>query len=272
WNIGAEGQFYFGAIFATWAAIYGFKDSGPWVVIPAMAIAGMIGGALWAAISGILRGYLGVNETITTLMLNYVAILFSDYLVHGPWRDPQGYGFPGTETFSDASYLPTWGTTRVHLGLAFGLAAAVVVYVVLRRTRWGYEIGVTGASERVARYAGMRTARNIVLVLMLSGALAGLAGMGEVAGINHSLQSDLSPGYGYTAIIVAWLGRLHPLGIVVVSFLLAGLLVGGDQLQTSMGLPSAIAPMMQGMILFCLLGGDFLARYRVVRVQPKEAV
>ncbi|MGB3306723.1 MAG: ABC transporter permease [Thermomicrobiales bacterium] len=271
WNIGAEGQFYFGAIFATWVALFGFSGTGPWVIIPAMMIAGMIGGALWAAIPGLLRGYLGVNETITTLMLNYVAILLSEYLVHGPWRDPAGYGFPGTATFPDASYLPVWGTTRVHLGLVFGLVAAVALFFVLRRTRWGYEIGVTGASERVAKYAGMRTARNIVLVLALSGALAGLAGMSEVAGINHSLQSGVSSGYGYTAIIVAWLGRLNPFGIVLVSFLLAGLLVGGDQLQISLGLPSAIAPMLQGVILFCLLGGDFFNRYRIVRTGPREA-
>ncbi len=272
WNIGAEGQFYFGAIFSTWVAIYGLKDAGPWVVIPAMMIAGMIGGALWAAIPGMLRGYLGVNETITTLMLNYIAILFSDYLVHGPWRDSAGYGFPGTAAFSDATYLPAWGTTRVHLGLVFGLVAAAVLFFVLRRTRWGYEIGVTGASERVAKYAGMRTARNIVLVLALSGALAGLAGMSEVAGINHSLQRGLSPGYGYTAIIVAWLGRLNPFGVVLVSFLLAGLLVGGDQLQISLGLPSAIAPMLQGTILFSLLGGDFFSRYRIVRGDRQETV
>jgi ABC-type uncharacterized transport system permease subunit len=272
WNIGAEGQFYFGAIFATWVAIYGLADAGPWVVIPAMMVAGMIGGALWAAIPGVLRGYLGVNETITTLMLNYIAILFSEYLVHGPWRDPAGYGFPGTAAFPDATYLPTWGSTRVHLGLVFGLVAAVILFFVLRRTRWGYEIGVTGASERVARYAGMRTARNIVLVLALSGGLAGLAGMSEVAGINHSLQRGLSPGYGYTAIIVAWLGRLNPFGIVLVSFLLASLLVGGDQLQISLGLPSAIAPMLQGTILFCLLGGDFFSRYRIVRGVEQESV
>ncbi|MGN6482783.1 MAG: ABC transporter permease, partial [Thermomicrobiales bacterium] len=268
WNIGAEGQFYFGAIFATGVAVFWLPDAGPWVVIPAMMVAGMVGGAIWAAIPGALRGYLGVNETITTLMMNYIAILVAEYLVHGPWRDPMGFGFPGTESFSDATYLPTWGTTRVHLGLVFGLVAAVVLAIVFRRTRWGYEIGVTGASERVAKYAGMRTARNIVLVLAFSGALAGLAGMAEVAGINHSLQRGLSPGYGYTAIIVAWLGRLNPFGIVIVSFLLAGLLVGGDQLQITLGLPSAIAPMLQGVILFCLLAGDFFTRYRIARVQP----
>jgi simple sugar transport system permease protein len=267
WNIGAEGQFYFGAIFATWVALYGLPDAGPWVVIPAMMIAGMAGGALWAGIPGALRGYLGVNETITSLMLNYVAILFASWLVHGPWKNPVGFGFPGTVVFAPATYLPTWGTTRVHLGLVFGMVAAFILFFVLQRTRWGYEISIAGNSERVARYAGMATARNIVIVMLVSGALAGLAGMAELAGIGHSLQRELSPGYGYTAIIVAWLGRLNPFGIILVSFLLAGLMVGGEQIQLSLGLPSAIAPMLQGIILFFLLGGDLLTRYRIVRVK-----
>ncbi|MDP9364560.1 MAG: ABC transporter permease, partial [Chloroflexota bacterium] len=145
------------------------------------------------------------------------------------------------------------------------------VWVVLRRTRWGYEIAVTGENERAARYAGMATARNILLVMAFSGALAGLAGMSEVAGIGHQLQRNLSPGYGYTAIIVAWLGRLHPAGITLVAFLLAGLLVGGDQIQMTMGLPSAIAPMLQGTILFFLLGGEVLGRYKLVRGRPAVA-
>lgn len=265
WNIGAEGQFYLGAIFATWMALYGLPGAGPWVLVPAMVVFGMIGGALWALVPGVLRAWLGVNEIITTLMLNYVAIGISEWLVHGAWKDPLGFGFPGTKEFPPAAWLPVWGTTRVHLGLVFGVVAAVVLFIILQRTRWGYEIGVAGESERVARYAGMATARNIVLVLMLSGALAGLAGMSEVAGIGHKLQRDLSPGYGYTAIIVAWLGRLNPFGIALVAFLLAGLLVGGDQIQISLGLPAAIAPMLQGLILFFLLGGELLIRYRLVR-------
>ncbi len=271
WNIGAEGQFYFGAVFATWVALYGLPSSGAWVVIPAMMVAGMLGGALWGGIPGVLRGYLGVNETITSLMLNYVAILFASWLVHGPWKNPVGFGFPGTVVFSPATYLPTWGTTRVHLGLVFGLIAAVILYFVLQRTRWGYEISIAGHSERVARYAGMATGRNMVIVMLVSGGLAGLAGMSELAGNGHSLQRELSPGYGYTAIIVAWLGRLNPFGIIVVSFLLAGLLVGGEQIQLSLGLPSAIAPMLQGIILFFLLGGDLLTRYRIVRVSTTKA-
>jgi len=271
WNIGAEGQFYLGAIFATWIALFVLPDAPAIVVIPVMVMAGMLGGALWAAIPGALRAWMGVNETITTLMLNYVAIKISEYLVHGPWKNPQGFGFPGTKMFGPETYLWTWGTTRVHLGLVFGLVAAGVLLLVFRNTRWGYEIEVAGQSERVARYAGMATARNILIVLMLSGALAGLAGMAELTGIGHSLQRNLSPGYGYTAIIVAWLGRLHPAGIILVAYALAALMVGGDQIQMSLGLPGAIAPTLQGVILFCLLGGETMLRYRIERA-PIESM
>ncbi len=265
WNIGAEGQIYLGAIAATRIALFVMPSSPASLLVPAMVLAGLAGGAAWGLIPGLLRARLGVNEIITSLMLNYVAILLADQLVHGPWRNPIGFGFPGTAQFPEAAWLPRWGTTRVHLGLAFGLVAAGLVWVVLRRSRWGYEIGVMGGNERAARYSGMPTARNILLVMAFSGALAGLAGMSEVAGIGHQLQRNLSPGYGYTAIIVAWLGRLHPAGIGLVAFLLAGLLVGGDQIQMSMGLPAAIAPMLQGTILFFLLGGEALGRYRLVR-------
>jgi simple sugar transport system permease protein len=270
WNIGAEGQLYLGAIFATWVALYGLSGSSAWVTVPAMMAAGLLGGALWGVIPGMLRAHLGANETITTLMLNYVAIILCDYLVHGPWRDPQSYGFPGSKQFPDGAVLPNYETYRVHLGLAFGLAAAVLLWVLLRRTRWGYELGVMGANPRAALYAGMRTKRSIVIVMAISGAICGLAGMSEVAGVGHQLQRNFSPGYGYTAIIVAWLGRLDPFGIILVSFLMAAMLVGGDQLQMTMGLPSAVAPMLQGAILFFLLGSEMLTRYRLTwrRAEP----
>src|SRR6478609_6062280 len=171
----------------------------------------------------------------------------------GGGKIPSAWAFPA----------PNSSPNRVHLGLLFGLLAATLLMIAFRRTRWGYEIGVMGQNERAARYAGMSVKKMILIVMMISGALAGLAGMSEVAGIGHQLQRNLSPGYGYTAIIVAWVGRLNPYGIVLVSFLMAVLLVGGDQLQTSMGLPSAIAPMLQGIILFFLLGGEILTRYRI---------
>jgi simple sugar transport system permease protein len=263
WNIGAEGQLHLGAIAATGTALYLLPSAPAFVLVPAMMIAGFLGGAAWGLIPGFLRAYLKVNEIITTLMLNYVAILLSEYLVYGPWKNPKGFGFPGTQPLPDAGWLPHLGTTRVHLGLLFGVVAAGILFVILRRTWWGYEIRVIGENERAARYAGINIARNILLVMALSGGLAGLAGMSEVAGIAHQLQRNLSPGYGYTAIIVAWLAKLNPLVAILVAFLFAGLLVGGDQLQISMGLPAAIAPMLQGTILFFLLGGDMLARYRL---------
>ena len=265
WNIGAEGQLYFGAIGATWIAVFALPHSRGLIVIPAMVAAGMIAGAFWGAIPGALRAYFNANETITTLMLNYVAIIFCDYLIHGPWRDPNGHGFPGTARFAKSAWLPRWMPYRVHLGLVFGIAAALILWVALKRTRWGYELDVMGSNQRAARYAGMSITRTIVIVMAVSGALAGLAGMSEVAGIGHQLQRNLSPGYGYTAIIVAWLGRLDPFGIILVSFLLAVLLVGGDQLQMAMSLPSSVAPMLQGAILFFVLGGEALTKYRIVR-------
>lgn len=272
WNIGAEGQLYFGAIGATGVALFVLPaDTPSWLMISGMVVAGLAGGALWGAIPGILRATTGASETITSLLLNYVAILFCDYLVHGPWRNPKGYGFPGTKTFPDSAWLPRYDTYRVHLGLLFGIVAALVLFVLFRRTRWGYEVGVMGQNDRAARYAGMPTKRMIVIVMLLSGALAGLAGMSEVSGIGHQLQRNFSPGYGYTAIIVAWIGRLNPFAIIVVSFLLAALLVGGDQLQGSVGLPAAVAPMLQGIILFFLLGGDVLTRYRIRWIRDEAA-
>lgn len=265
WNIGAEGQLYMGAIFTTGLALYVMPSAPAILLIPAMIVAGFVGGGLWALIPAALRAYLKVNEIITSLMLNYIAILFSEWLVHGPWKDPKGFGFPGTPPLPDAAALPRIGTTRVHLGLLFGLLAAVAVYIILRRTWWGYEIRVIGENERAARYAGISINRNILLVMALSGGLAGIAGMSEITGIAHQLQRSFSPGYGYTAIIVAWLARLNPWLVVLVSVLFAGLLVGGDQLQISMGLPAAIAPMLQGTILFFLLGGEILTHYRFKR-------
>jgi simple sugar transport system permease protein len=264
WNIGAEGQFYWGAIGATAVALFILSpEHSPWVMIPAMIAAGMIGGALWGFIPGFLRATTGASETITSLLLNYVAILFADYLLHGPWRSPGSFGFPGTDTFPRNAWLPRYDNYRVHLGLLIGLAVAAFLLVIFRRTRFGYEVAVIGQNDRAARYAGMPTKRMIVIVMMVSGALAGLGGMSEVAGIGHQLQRNFSPGYGYTAIIVAWIGRLHPVGIILSSFFLAALLTGGDQLQMRMGLPAAIAPMLQGLLLFFLLGGEVMTRYRI---------
>jgi len=265
WNIGGEGQLFMGACAATWVALT-FAGQPAWVLLPAMFAAAAVGGGLWGLLPAIPRAYLGVNEIITTLMLNYVAILWVDYLVYGPWRDPAGFNFPLTARFTPGAVLPTLGDTRIHAGLLVGFTLALVLYLVLYRTRWGYEIRVIGDSPGAARYAGMRIGRNVLLVMLCSGAICGLAGMIEVSGVAHRLQPGFSPGYGYTAIIIAWLARLNPIAVVVVAFLFGGLLVGGFIVQIS-GVPATVVAMLQGLILFFVLAGEVVLKYRVYRVR-----
>ncbi|HIQ05389.1 MAG TPA: ABC transporter permease [Anaerolineae bacterium] len=273
WNIGAEGQLAMGGFAASGVALF-FPELLPglpvWTLLPLMFLAGFLAGAVWGLVPAVLKAFLNVNEIITTLMLNYVAILWVEYLFYGPWKDPHGYGFPGTAQFPEAAWLPRL-SGRVHLGLMFAILAALFLWLIMTRTQWGYEIRVIGENPRAARYAGISLARNILLVMLLSGGLAGLAGFGEVAGISHRLQKGLTVGYGYTAIIVAWLAKLNPWGVLLVALLLAGLLVGGDQIQITMGLPAAVALVLQGAILFFMLGSDVFARYRVRIVRYTRA-
>jgi simple sugar transport system permease protein len=270
WNIGAEGQIYLGAFAATGVAL-GLGNQPAWMVLPLMLGAGFLAGAVWAAIPGVLRARWQVNETISTLMLNYVGILWVDYLVFGPWKDPQGFNFPLSKIFSAHTYLPALGNTRVHLGIVIALIIAVLLWWLVNYTRWGYEIRVIGESTEAARYSGMNTVRNIVLVMLISGGIAGIAGMVEVAGVTHRLQQGLSPGYGYTGIIVAWLARLNPLAIIPVSILFGGLLVGGFSIQTT-GVPFSAVQMLQGLILFFLLGGEiFLTHELKITRNSKQA-
>lgn len=273
WNIGAEGQLVMGG-FAAGAVALWFPELLPfvpgWAYIPLMIVAGVLGGALWGLIPAMLKAYLKVNEIITTLMLNYIAILWVQHLYYGPWKDPHGFGFPGTAQFPEYAWLPRI-VGRVHWGLIFAVVIAFLLWLVLDRTRWGYEIRLIGENLTAARYAGISITRNVVLVMLVSGGLAGLAGMVEVAGISHRLQQGLAVGYGFTAIIVAWLGKLNPWAVLLVAFLLAALLVGGDQLQISMGLPASIALVLQGAILFFMLGGEIFTRYRlrIIRTAPQ---
>ena len=263
WNIGAEGQFYMGAFGATWIAL-SFPQWPAYLLLPAMFVAGFLLGGIWGLIPAIPRAYFKVNETISTLLMNYIAILWVDYLVFGPWKDPHGFNFPNTAPFSPNAILPTFGHTRIHWGLVIGLVIAVIFYIILKYTKWGYEIRVCGESSKAATYAGMNFVRNILLVMFISGGIAGIAGMTEVSAITQRLQQGVSPGYGFTAIIVAWLARLNPWGIIAVSFLLGGLLVGGFSIQTS-GFPAATVSMLQGAILFFVLGGEILGQYRLKR-------
>jgi len=264
WNIGAEGQFQLGAIGAAAVALFTPLGRSPGAV-PAVLVAGMAAGAAWCLVPAALRAWLRVNETITTLLLNYVALLFVDYLIYGPWKDPASRGFPLSATFPAAAKLPVLVSgTRVHLDLLLAVAAAVAVAIMLSRTRWGFEIRVIGDNPVCARYAGIDLVRNTLLVMGVAGALAGLAGAGEASAIAGRLQRGLSPGYGYTGIIVAWLAKLNPIAAVLVAILLGGLFLGGDALQISLGLPIAVVYMLQGLIFFFVLGGEVIVAYRVV--------
>jgi general nucleoside transport system permease protein len=275
WNIGAEGQLVIGGITASGVALFvpelipGIPQT-PWVYLPLMVVAAMLAGALWGLGPALLKSFLGVNEIITTLMLNYIAILFYQYLFTDPWKDPAGFGFPGSAEFPQYAWLPRM-SGRLHIGLFLGLAAAVLVWFVFTKTRWGYEITLIGENEQAARYAGVGIMRNIIAVMILSGGLAGLAGMAEVAGISHRLQNGLSVGNGFTGIIVAWLAKLDPLRVVLVAILMAALFVGGDQIQISLGLPASLALVLQGLILLFVLAGDIFTRYRLRLVRTREA-
>lgn len=413
WNIGAEGQLAMGGFAAAGIALFLPKmvpNLPVWAAMGLAFVAAMLGGAIWALIPALLKAFIHVNEIITTLMLNYVAVLWIEYLFYGPWKDSKGYGFPGSAQFDksfwlgriDASWAQPaismlalfmvvgfglsllrwkeqrarlwlslgggavalvvgyWGAsyvaqaaiavttaltqgwllqdgrpaavpvaliwvtlafavlmlalvrtsnervrsavpgavlfalglasggvvigqvvltillltgTRVHTGLAIGILAAVFLWLLLARTKWGYEIRVIGENPRAAEYAGISLARNILLVAMLSGALAGLAGLSEVLGVAHRLQKGLTVGYGYTAILVAWLAALNPWAILVWGVLWAALLVGGDQIQITMGLPAAVAPSLQGLMVFCVLGGQFFVTHQIrfVRAGSRSA-
>lgn len=268
WNIGAEGQLIVGALAASWLALN--QPSLPSVVLlGGMMLLGFVGGALWALLPAVPRAWFGMNEVISTLLLNYVAVLIVDYLVFGPWADPSAFNFPYSPPFSDNARLPMlFGD--VHLGLVLALGATVVVAVLIGHTGWGYEIRTIGASPGAARYAGMPVTRNIVIVMALSGALAGLAGMAEVSGTIFRVQQGISPGYGYSAIIIAWLARLSPWAAVPVAVLFAGLLNGGFALQISK-VPAAIVYMIQAAILFLVVAGEsLLARVRRARAAATQ--
>ena len=277
WNIGAEGQFVWGIIAATWVALFLPELIGglpQWAFLPLMIIAAFAAGAIWGLIPAFLKSALRVNEIITTLMFNYVALLWMQYLYTGSWKDPEGFGFPGSAKFPEHAWLPRLPIDlgRVHYGLIIAIIVAFLIWLVLDRTKWGLEIKVIGKNPVAARYAGMDIARNVLLVMCISGGVAGLAGFSQVAGVGHRLQNGIAVGDGFTAIIVAWLAKLNPWAILLVSILLAGLSTGGDQLQITMGLPAAVSGVLQGSILFFVLGADVFINYRlrVIRTQPRQ--
>ncbi len=270
WNIGAEGQLVWGGVAAAGVALFWADRIPAGLLLPASLLAGIIAGGLWAGIPATLKAWIGVDETLTTLMLNYVAILYAEHLYYGPWRDPHGYGFPGTAQLPPAAWLPRLGNTRAHLGLLFAIIAAALLWFIFKRTRWGFELTIIGENKTAARYLGIDIGRNIVLALLLSGALSGLAGACEVTGVSHRLQQGLAIGYGYTAIIVAWMAQLDPIAILFVSILMAALMVGGDQVQMMMGLPAAVGLVLQGLILFPLLAGSLFTEYKLKIIRGRE--
>ena len=275
WNIGAEGQLLMGAVGASGVALYLIPDAPPILLIPTMFAMGFLCGGAWGLIPAILKAKLKANEVITTLMMNYIAGYFVNYLViwPGPWNGPGEYSFPYSSLFTSSAWLPYIPGTSIHYPtLVLGLALAIFMYVLVRRTKLGYEIRVIGENPEAARYAGMSYFKTVMLVMLMSGGIAGLAGVGEVAGIHHRLRiaMGVSPGYGYTAIIVAWLGRLNPLGVILSSLLFGGLLVGGDKIQVTFGLPIATISIFNGIILFFMLGGELLMHYKVVWRRPQR--
>ena len=265
WNIGCEGQLVWGGIAAAGVGLFVAPHLPPFLVIPAMIAAGAAGGALWGLIPGLLKAYLAVNEILSSLLLNYIAIIFMEHLYFGPWRNPEGFGFPGTAQIAEAARIPHYFGTRIHSGLVLALVLAAVLFFALRTTPWGYRVRAIGLNQRAARYAGLRINPHVIGVMALSGALAGLAGMAEVSGIHLRLQQGLAVGYGYDGIIVAWLARLNPLAVPFVALLLGILIVGGEQLQSVLHLPSSISMVLEAVLLFGLLLSETLARFRLVR-------
>jgi general nucleoside transport system permease protein len=271
WNIGAEGQFIVGGLAGTGVALATWHMEGPWI-LPLMCVAGVIGGMAYAGIPAFLRTRLNVNEILTSLMLTYTAIQLLYYLMRGPWKDPDGFNFPQTRLFNDSQVLPMVGDTYIHLGVPIAFAIALVAWFVMSKTVFGYAVRVVGAAPSAARYGGFNQNRTIWLSLFAGGGLAGLVGVFEAAGTFGQMVPQFPTGYGFTAIIVAFLGRLHPLGIILAGIILAVSYVGGEIAQTSIGLPYAATGIFQAMMLFFLLATDILVTYRlIVRTPVREA-
>lgn len=266
WNIGGEGQFYLGAMAATLLALFWFPSLPSFLLLPLLALGGFVGGSLWALIPAVMKAYLGADEIVVTLMLNYIALLWADYLVYGSWKDPGSFGFPMTAVFPESAKLPyLWG--KVHIGVLVPIVLAIILKIVLERTKWGYEIKVIGDNPDVASCSGININRNLILVLMFSGGIAGLSGALYIMGVQHRLQHAFSPGYGYTAIIVAWLSRLSPIPALLVSFFLGSIFVGCEILQIVMKVPISVVYIFQGILFLCVLVGDVLIRYKIKLVR-----
>ena len=271
WNIGAEGQLIVGAVAASAVALYFYEsESSQWLVLGLMVVAGAIGGMLWATIPALLKIRFNTNEILVSLMLVYVAQLLVSWLVHGPMMDPDGFNFPQSRLFDDSALLPILVEgTRLNLAFAFAVSALLVGYIFMYRSFAGFQMQVAGYAKDAARYAGFSAQRMIWIGLLSGGAMAGLAGMSEVAGPMGQITEHVSNNYGFAAIIVAFVARLNPVGIFFASLLMALLYLGGEQAQQYLALPSSISNVFQGMLLMFLLGSDVFINYRL---RWKEAV
>jgi len=272
WNIGCEGQFVFGALGATWAALYLSPALPTYVVLPCLIACGAMGGMIWALIPAILKTYFEVSEILTTLLLNYVAIIIMEHLYFGPWRDPDGMGFPGSALFPNAAALPRFFDSRIHLGLIIALIATIILHILLKHSKWGFRIRVIGKGPNAAQYANMNVKKEVITVMAISGALAGLAGMSEVAGIHLRLQEGLSVGYGYDGIIVACLAGFRPKMVPIFAVVLGGLIIGGEQLQSVMHLPASIVQVLEGALLLGFLASSAILGYRLRFTNRKQPV
>ncbi|OGB28705.1 MAG: sugar ABC transporter permease [Burkholderiales bacterium RIFCSPLOWO2_12_FULL_61_40] len=263
WNIGAEGQYILGAIAASGVALMADKTTGGWIVVP-IVLAGVLGGMAWAGLTALLRDRFNANEILVSLMLSYIAVQVLLYLVFGPWKDPHGYNFPQSQTFELATRIPRLFTgSRMSIGVLFALVGAAGMWVFLFRTRAGFSLQVGGLAPAASRYAGFSSRRALWTALLVSGGLAGLAGALEVAGPIGQLTPYVPAGYGFAAIIVAFVGRLHPVGMVFSAVLMSMFYIGGELAQSRLGLPKSLTGVFQGLLLFALLACDTLVNYRL---------
>jgi ABC-type uncharacterized transport system permease subunit len=261
WNIGAEGQILIGALAASFFALYVNNLPMPLMLI-VMVIASIIGGGIWALIPAFFKAQFGTNETLFTLMMNYIALKIVVYLQYGPWKDPAANGFPTIANFPENAELPK--LMGINIGWMIAVVLVIIMYIFLKHSKMGYEISVLGESENTARYAGMNIKKIIISTMLISGGLAGLTGMIQASGVSNTLSENLTGGVGYTAIITTWLGGLNPLLMLLVSFLFAALEQGGAYIQSAFQIPKTAAMFIQGTILFFVLGGEFFIQYKMI--------
>lgn len=266
WNIGGVGQLHLGAVLAAWVA-YGFADLPPLILIPFMIVAAFLGGGLLGGLCGFLKAKWNANEVVTTMMFNYVAILLVNHLSAYPWRRGGGIAYPMTSEISPSAWMPLIAGTRIHYTIVIGIVASIIIFYWLRKTKVGYEIRTVGSNPLAAKYSGMRSMKIILITMFIGGGLAGLAGFGEVAGLQHSLRvNDFTPPaarYGFAGLIVAYLAGMNSLVMIISSFLFGGIVSGGHTLQIKAGLSSGITELFQGLVLIFVIGGQVLIRYKI---------